>query len=197
VRVRTGTYAGFLVDGKGIVVAEEPGASVAVTGTIRVKNTPAGAGVQVIGLTVDLSLAPGGLPFDAESNIGPVLVSRCILRGFAGQTAEDAARVASSTRVLFHECELRGGDAAFIFSSSQGGHGVRVTSSTVELHGCVVRGGRGGSDWDGTPEDDLYSGEVGGAALSLTSSVALAVRTTFTGGRGGNSSSDFLETRCP
>jgi hypothetical protein len=168
VLVRIGTYAGFAIDGKGIVVAEGSGATAAVTSTVRISNTPGGTGVQLIGFTIDRSATAASPPFDAAANVGAVVISRCILRGFHGFPPTHAAHVASSTHVLFQDCEVRGGDAPVLFPISQGAYGLRVSNSQVELHGCAVRDGRGGTDWDGG-DDDLYSGEAGGTALRLGS----------------------------
>ncbi len=199
VLVRGGTYAGFVVDGKGIVVAEAPGNTVAISGSVRVMQIPAGAGVQMIDLTVDLSGTPGLPPLEVASCTGPVVVARCILRGFDGPAPTDAARVASSTRVFFHDCELAGGDAPWSFNLDRGARGLRVTSSAVEVHRSTVTGGRGGSSWDGTDQDDIWFGQDGGSGMSLTGSSALVERSTITGGAGADSSSDVFDPgpNCP
>ncbi len=194
--VRDGTYAGFVVSGKGLVIAETPGQTVSITGPVGVFLTPAGTGVQLIDLTIDLSTMPGVRPLDVGSNTGPVSVARCILRGFDGPSPSDAARVTASTRVFFHECEIAGGDAPWTFDNSRGAHGLRAVNSSIEVHRSTVTGGRGGSSWDGTDQDELYQGHDAGAGLLLENASALAERSTFRGGGGGNSSSHLFETVC-
>lgn len=197
VLVRDGTYAGFVIDGKGLVVATDAGASAAITGQVRIQNTPVGTGTQVLGFVVDLSTTPAGQPLAISSNAGAVVVSRCILRGFDGSVPAVAVSIGGSANVLLHGCEVAGGDAGFTNSFSRGANGLEVAGSHVELHDCTLTGGRGGSDFTGAADDDLYSGQPGGSAMSLSNSSGSAERSSFTGGRGGDSSSDFLETRWP
>jgi len=196
VRVRSGTYAGFVVDGKWLVVAEEPGADALVTGRVILRNVPLAGGVQCIGLRVEPSASPAGPSLEIGPSAGPVTISRCDVRGWNGVIPFSAARASDAQRVLFHDSALTGGNAPGLNSSERGAPGVEAATSAVEFHGCLVTGGRGGSSWNGTDNDDLFDGQLGGAGLLLSSGTAAGERTTFVGGRGGDSSSHLFDIRC-
>ncbi len=196
VRVRSGTYAGFVVDGKWLVVAEEPGADALVTGRVLVRNAPITGGVQVIGLRIEPSTAPGGASLEIGPSIGHVTLSRCTMRGWNAASPLAAMRVTDAQRVLLHDCSANGGHAAAVNSSSVGAPGIEVSTSSVELHGCTTTGGRGGSNWDGSDNDTLFDGQLGGAGLRIASGGAHAERSTFVGGLGGDSSSHVFDIRC-
>jgi len=196
VRVRSGTYAGFVIDGKWIVVAEEPGADAWITGRVVVRNVPITGGVQCIGLRIEPSIATRDAALEIGPSSGPVAISRCTVSGRNSSIPSAAVRVTDAQRVLFHDASMSGGHASSVNSSSIGAAGIEVATSSVELHGCIATGGRGGSNWDGTDNDTLFDGQLGGPGLRVASGSAHAERSNFVGGRGGDSSSHFLDLRC-
>jgi len=196
VRVRSGVYAGFIVDGKWLVVAEEPGAETLITGRVIVRNVPVAGGVQCIGLRLEPTTNPGGSSLHIGPSIGPVTISRCTIRGWSSTVPSTAVSVTSAERVLLHECSSIAGNASAVLSNSAGAPGIEVAASYVEIHGGSATGGRGGSTWSGSDNDDLFDGTIGGPGLRVSSGSTHAERTSFIGGRGGDSSSHLFDIRC-
>ena len=168
----TGTYAGFVVDGKALTIVRAGRDVVHVAGTVEVKNLPAAETLLLGGFEVQgqshaqASLVKPALVLTADA--GGVRVQNSRLLGgnctsatdFTPPNAPPAVVLAQAGDVAFASCEIRGGTGGGISHTwldsvgGNGGHGVSCDGSRAALYDCTSTGGRGG---DGA----LWSGDGG------------------------------------
>jgi len=206
--VAPGTYTEVVqVDGKGIaIVADGNPALTASLATLEVRNIPAGQTFLLDGFLLDLPdvfLGPD-IPFVAEDNLGSLRLQDCTFRGDPGYQGQGqlgawpgtvAAQVRDSASVTFHHCTFEGGDGASLFdedidfTATDGGHGLQVISSTVDLHDSFARGGVAGSFYDTVGS----TGRSGGSAVHASGTSVVQVHgSTLIGGHGGAADCDFF-----
>src|SRR5688572_11647178 len=160
--VRTGTYAGFVVDGKGLSIVADAGALVQVAGAVVIQNLPASGFVLLSGLKVAVpgsaAFSPPGL--ELLDDAGFARLSDCEFRGAQGASnasnfsncslvgpGSNGVEIAGSARVLFQDCALIGGTGGTAFKKCKGGtggDGLFTQTSAVALYDCTIRGGTGG-----------------------------------------------------
>lgn len=194
VRVRTGTYPGFTIDGKWLVVVEEPGASVVVDGRAILRNVPADRGLQILGLSFLPASTVAGSTVEIGPNAGPVTLDDCVVHGRNAANPGIAVQALSTPLLLLRHCTLLGGSGTYAWMPQPGAPALQVAQTRVELHECFATGGRGGTNNDGS--DDDYSGASGGPGVRLVASPGFAVRSAIQGGAGGSSSSDLFQQYC-
>lgn len=183
VLVRQGLYDNFTVNGKSLsIVADSPLVFVTTPGNsgnpgITVTNLPAGGSVLVRGLHsyfgVSVLSCAGPVWFEEVETFG--LSASCSVGGHSG------ALVASSARVTFVRCTLRGellGNTMVPALSS--GPGLSASASTVQAVDCQILGGEGRAQGFGSR---ALPGATG-LRLSGASTVTLA-GCTVQGGGGG------------
>lgn len=178
VLVRSGTYGAFTVDGKGVSVVADLGASVVVFGGVRVKNLAPGQLVLLSGLTV---AAPGVDALVAQDNQGTLRVESTALQAYATSTFSlvSGAVLTNCVDVAFEHVSAQGGTAMQSFATA--GDGVRATNSRLALVDCQIVGSAGANGDSGSPAP----GTSGGAGLRAFSGEIYATGCTFVGGAGG------------
>lgn len=194
--VRSGSYAGFSLIGRGVDVVAEAGAVVQVTGTVTVSNLASGDRVVLSNLISTRGLV-------VMQNAGEVRVQECTFRGTPATglgcswspNAGPGVLVQSNLGgVALVRCLVTGGQGGGNpcctcqdNPGSDGGAGLRIAGGEVALFECVVEGGRGGEA--GGPAGD------GGTAVDVQGTSGdgvLLAGCTVRGGRGGDSWGDFV-----
>ena len=181
------------VDGKGIsLVADGNPALITSLATLEVRNIPAGQTFLLDGFFLDLPNAFLGpdIPFVAQDNLGALRIQNCTFHGDPGYTGQGqiggyagtvTAQVWDSASVTFHHCTFEGSNGASLFdedidfTATNGGHGLQVISSVVDVYDSFVRGGVAGSYYD-TVGMTGKSGGSGGSGVLLTGSTRCSVR---------------------
>lgn len=174
--VRAGGYASFTVNDKALDLVADSGASVLVSGSVRIEQLAAARTVTLTGFAVEAtSLSPALV---LTNDAGSVRIQGCSIEGFDGADCQPstmhggpAAAVDHCVDVSFARCTLNGGDAGDYSGYGYGGDGARALAadtSGIALHDCTLRGGRGAS-WTNTcplPHGYGYAG-AGAAAMSV------------------------------
>lgn len=187
--VRGGSYTGFQIDGKSLIVAADAGASVTVTvhtsgQRLRVANLSGAQSVSLLGLDVRTGpLAPIGPYIVAvEDCAGPVLLEDCTIATPppVGGTLSfgDGLRIDDSAAVTLVRSTI---DVST--GSGLGGVGaaIRTTDSQVFVHDCELFGMRG-TEGESTFETP---GGIGAAGVDQVGGRVVLVSSTVTGGEGG------------
>lgn len=201
--VKSGSYAGFTIDGKGVVVAEDTGANVQIQSTIVVRNLPLAGRVVLGGLKVRAPTTSSATSFGlhAQNNAGAIRLHACDIAGGDGangapncSTILDASpgsvgmQLESSPNVAFTECYAWGGKGgnqgcAISETPGAGGDAVACQSSRVVAYMSEFFAGDAGSGGDGPAS--------GGDAVRLDAgSGAFVAGSLVLGGRGSNPTLD-------
>ncbi len=205
--VKSGTYLPssgtvLLLDGKGLSIVAEAGATVVLPG-LHVTHVPPGHWVVLRGLTLDGTLAGAFQTATALRVDGPassVWVEECTLRGSDGSadpffflpTAPGLGVLAQAeASVTLQRCTVQGGRGWNATGGIQkwfpgnGAPGVAALDSSVALHGCTVTGGDIGPG-DSTQFGNPFFSPLGGAGLEVSNSgFAHVAGSTLTGGATG------------
>lgn len=195
--VASGTYSGFTITNKSVSIYAMPGADVQVLTSVSVVALHESKTVVIHGLNV-ATQDFGGLQNPWALRVigcsGPVRIENCTFEATNHpgcscpfpEIGRPAVTVASSDRVAFQGCTLRGGlgqgqGPGSTAAASRGGHGLTVLESSVVLYDCRVIGGEGG------PAE--YTPGAGGFGIELRPSFfeseMLASNTLVRGGVGG------------
>lgn len=162
--VKTGSYAGFTIDGKGVVVVEDASANVQIQSTIVVRNVPLASRVVLNGLKVRPPARSNQSAFGlrAQNNAGAIRLHQCDIAG--GNGADGAP------------------DCSTILHASPGSVGMQFESSPdVAFTECYAWGGKGGNH--GCP---LFENPGNGAdAVACQSSRVVAYMSEFFAGDTG------------
>jgi hypothetical protein len=187
-----GAYAAFSLDGKGLTLAALPGAAVSVGYGSLVQNVPASSYVVLHGLSTGGAMPSGVDGLALVNNAGHVRLEDCTLRGansFAGGTIRggEALWIDACARVALVGCNATGGNGknsgSALTAGGSAGDGVRLRDSTLALHGCELRGGRGG-----------VNGGEGGDGVNAQQSVLFVAGSQLSGGEGGDALTSALCT---
>ncbi|MEM7306804.1 MAG: hypothetical protein AAF682_09045 [Planctomycetota bacterium] len=212
--VESGSYAGFTVQSKPLTITADLGASIDISGTVRVELLDAGEVVVLSGLDVDANGA--GTALWLESNVGPVHVERCtfIGTGLPIFIPGHAVQLASCDSTTFTDCTIQAttagsSDAGVLsqssdirlyesvcvgasgLSSANGGAGCRVIGGTLFASGTTFTGGTGGAGGVSGPFMICSDGGPGGTGLSLENNLftgdpdGTILDCSFNGGAGG------------
>ena len=193
--VREGGYAAFAIDGQGVSVVADTGATPIFVGSVDSLGDPC---VPITGLDADDVVVLRGLEFDQfiplgipgtlveVSGGGTVLLEECILKD-----GRPCLRAGPGTNVALERCTLEGlaGVYATFFFSYGPGAGI-VVEGEVALHGSSAQGGKGNDGfYDGLHSFPAQAGEdavriSGAGALFLADSELL-------GGTGGDGYTEF------
>ncbi|MBK9386106.1 MAG: hypothetical protein IPN34_14940 [Planctomycetes bacterium] len=166
VLVRAGTYSAFAIRQKSLVVeGDGPGAvSLGFTANLAISDIDVSRSVVVRHIDV---ISSSFAPLLVTNCAGTVSVEDCRFLAVFAQSATPGAYIAGSARTALVRCELRG-DAVRSFEV-----GLRVSGSTVHLHGCRING-----------SSPMTSAASGADGCDLRSSALYATGTTFAGGDG-------------
>lgn len=198
--VRSGTYAGFALVQRSLLVRGDVNAKVVVAGGVAVADTPAGGVVLLADLEIrgadappTFSNLPGGNALALLDNAGFVRVQGCLLRGgmgavtsgFVSTPGGDGCSMESSPKTALVDCTLNGGlgggNPFFSSLGGVGGHGLRTRTSGPALYDCTVLGGQGGYANEGVGQ----TGGPGGPGCEVLDYGIFASNTSFRGGMGG------------
>lgn len=173
VRIQSGTYSGFTINGKSVDVIEAQGATVQVDGAIRVLNLAGDEQVLVRGLSATVDLQASNVHL-LQNNLGFVWIEDCELvnDGLGQYTSPHGLTVEECEAVALIRCEITGSTAG------PSGDGINADLSNITIHECTVTGGPGSYGLTGTNH--------GGDGLSMRNSAIFATLSSFTGGVGGN-----------
>lgn len=140
VLVRDGTYTSFSLTGKGIVIAADQGANVALRFTSFVSDVPAGQELVLSGLTSGTGTEPSVLTLTGCE--GEVWIQDCDFTGVALHFLDEpCVRVTDCHAVVVTGSSFRGFDSTLI--QSDGGAGLRIEDSNVHVYDSTITGGRG------------------------------------------------------
>lgn len=205
VLVKSGTYAGFMVDDKAVAVVADAGAVVNVLGTVHIGALAAGKTVVLDRLNVmtpytGVSVNSYGLR--AVNCAGRIRVQGCTLSGAHGNpdglgpgcvavgstSGWEGAYLDHCSDVAFSLCVLRGGSASDLYEFPQcdgqpvygdhGGNGLKSWFSTVSLYDCQSFGGAGSDAW--------FGGGAAGSGIEAGMSNIDASNVLMAGGKGGD-----------
>src|SRR5262245_8815144 len=160
--VRAGTYQGFDVAAKSLVILADPQNSVGVSTTISVHDLAAGqsfvlSGVlagSVYGESLRLSNSAGALRFESES-------VTCAYYATLGH----GATVLGCSDVAFFGCSMTGAVPAH---QGTPGAGLKIDASRVALHGCTAVGGAGYAGYHMGTGGSSINGSLGGVGCWIT-----------------------------
>jgi hypothetical protein len=184
--VRGGSYSGFSILNKELVVAADGAAMVIVNGSVDVANLAGGRTVVLAGLHVIAPFSSTALRL--AGNQGPVRVIDGVYEGGSG--GRPGVELYYSFGVAFSRTIMRGGvgrtgtapcSGCPVIPAGPGGEGMLNASTPVALYGATLIGGVGGSHlWYGA------AGATGGHAYNSTFGSLFASGTHFTGQVGGS-----------
>ncbi len=204
--VKAGTYSGFSVTGKGLVITAELGATPVVAGKVTVAGVGGGATLVLDGLSVTPA---AGRAFEASSCAGTLWLEDCTLLagpGFPTLPFDDCVgidvddcdavvllRTVATAGDSFgllpnglqaNDSEVHAYDCTFTGDlHSPGGRGASLDGGFLFASGTTFRGGDG-EDGSGGPFGGC-DGENGGHALQLVNATADTMDCTFEPGQGG------------
>ncbi|MEO2093817.1 MAG: right-handed parallel beta-helix repeat-containing protein [bacterium] len=195
------TYAGFVIDAKGLTLIALPGVTHEIQGQIVVRNLPATSWVRLDGLVVR------GRPFIGSTenetalrldlNAGAVHLHGCDVLGGSGPDdfynsgyadGGHGVHVSDCAQVAFLDCDLQGGNGAGVIGSFKGlggtgGRGVWAQNTAAAVYDSRCIGGAGGTA--GT------TGGRGGDGYRAEGVGLFASGSHFEGGDGGDAD-DFI-----
>ena len=181
-KIDPGPYAGARVEGKGLVLLALPGGPVHVSGSLEVRNLPAGSVFVLSGVDIKWTGSQSTHDVDAlwiEDCLGVVQVQRGEFEGsshwdgFGGFDAVGSgARVVGSPRVFFTDCTLKGAATGYVsgLPPQAGGSGLRSIDSVVALYDCSLRGGKGTDESSPAGGDGGDGAHVQGLGLFVSGS---------------------------
>lgn len=184
--VSPGHYSGFTISAKSLtVVGRQPflGDPV-VDGELRIESLGAGQRVVIKGLDVHASLlnASGLTVF---LNQGAVRIESVDAYGGLGSATyppSSGAYVSQCADIAFTDCLLVGG-GGFAWPN-EGGAGLSVQTSSIELAQCSLIGGVGAD----APAGMSAQGSRGGPGMASLQTLGFASQLQIFGGNGGNGS---------
>ena len=188
VLVKSGSYDGFTIDGKELVVTADQGELVGIEGTVTVQNLAADQCVELRGLVVFGTLAFFGVEeaLTLQDNAGRVWVEDCTAQsaGLMVSGKVPTVSVTACASVAFARCTLLGWNGS---GAEDGGDALCATDSQVWIYDSTLTGGQSGS----IQIIPGIAAKTGGSGLRLTDGFAFASGTDFAGGPGGPGSSLF------
>ncbi len=197
--VKSGNYAGFTIDGKGVVVVQDSGASAQILGTIAVQDVPVASRVVLNGLKVrpPASSTASAYGLHARDVAGALRLHRCDIAGANGaHGAADCStmlpaisgsvgmRLENAPDVAFTECYAWGGKGgnhgcAVSGAPGAGGDAVVCASSSAVLYLSELFAGDAGSGGAGSANGGDSARLDAGSGIFSAGSLVL-------GGRGSN-----------
>ena len=177
VLIRSGTYAAFAINGKGLSIVPESGA-VVYTGPIEVGNLPEPSDVLLGGLLVRGEEGPAVWLHDCEGTVRlhQLQVLEPAPPWKDAVTNSPALQVELCTDVGVDGCRLPAGDTAPDFDGS---HALVARGSSVMLFDSVFLGDEG-------DEAATFDGDNGGSGAQVDASFLFAARCRFVGRSGGD-----------
>ncbi len=192
--VKTGTYSGFTIQDKSLVVVADAGAIVDVQGSVRVDGLAAGRSALVAGIVVHgpSSQPPGAGAFTASHDAGALRLEDCTIlgaNGFSTTPARTGVVLDTDADVALVACTVQGGfgarDAVDPRDGAPGESALSARSSAVAVHDSILRGGSGGDGNLGAGQVDAGDGGAGGSACRVEDGFVFLGGSELLGGAGG------------
>ena len=191
-----GGYAGFTIDGKGLVVSTmNPGAGMS-TGAITIKNLAAGQTVVLRGLVATAPASPPASGLRVLDCAGTVRTEECYFTGSSptalGAVGRSGISCTNAASLVLFYTSVDGGRGASSdtndWNAMDGGPGLFLEDSTAWVHWGQVRGGNGGSHFDPDilPTENFQCGDGAPGAFLYENATLTCAGTTFSGGNGGS-----------
>lgn len=187
VLVRSGDYEPFVIDGIGISLVADEGASVhvhATTGPLVsvIRNVPAGQRVVVRGVrfSVGTRLMLLGPLLHVDNCAGVVWVEDTVVDSVPGVPTfytlgqRESARVENSPQVVLVASTFRGSTGSATAGNEIGSRGLRAFGSSVFMHGCTVY-----------PGGTVVAGGTGMEAIAVVGGLMVLRDCVVVGGPGG------------
>lgn len=186
--VKSGSYPGFSILDKAVLVVADEAAAVDVQGSVVVSSVSAGKTTLLAGLVVYGSTSQPA--FLALDDLGSLRVEDCTLLGrdaTASSSGQVGAQLDTDADVAFVSCTIRGGAGYANLDpyDPTGASAILSTSSTVAIQDSVVVGGAGGNGVDSESIADGTNGGPGGAACRVLHGFLFLAGTEASGGGGG------------
>ena len=150
--VRSGTYTGFAVVAKPLVLIADTDALVTITSEVSVEAIPFGQHFALAGMRLQPTTAPA-YALRLTDNAGTLWIERNLLRGtsdpLGNNLARAAVRVQTSGEVAFMANTIQGGhgftqeDEDFGNHPTSGAPGVDALDVNLTFYDCFVNGGNG------------------------------------------------------
>lgn len=168
--VKSGTYAGFSVNNKALVITADLG-HVVLADQVGVSNLAASKSVTISGITI--SGNSGGIGLDMAANMGPILIERCSISGSGIPIFQinTGMRVSNCQNVTLSLCSVS------VASGSGTYNGLDAFNSSVHVYESTIQGGHG--------DPVITAGFPGGNGMQLSGGFLFASGSSFTGGNGG------------
>lgn len=184
--VRAGTYPGFAVTGKSLVIAGDTGPAPDVQGSVAVSQLAAGQTVTFQHLQVQGS--PGAAAVLATDNAGALWIEDCSISGTYGGASSlpnpgIGLRAKDCASLHVRRSTIAGASGPGL-AFAPGSDAVSLTSSETEVFSCTFQGGRGGPAAV-VSSCSMETGGTGGTALRAEGSKVLFQSSAALGGNGG------------
>ncbi len=192
VLVGGGTYPGFTLAAKSLVIVADEGARVVIDGTVIVHSLAFGQTATLQGLEIQVQGLETGLCTIA--NEGAVWIEECEVRTSTSYGARPGLEAVACASVVVRRSSIVGGHGGWEYGDP-GGPAVSVRESTAGFFSCTLTGGEGG--WSGAfwGSCETDGGKVGGPGVLTENATVLLQDVAAQGGRGG--SGDYCSLGSP
>jgi predicted outer membrane repeat protein len=207
--VRSGSYAGFDVRDKGLVILRDVGALVTIDGTISIEGLSASKTFVLGGFVVNgpVSSLGSGPALTLLQDTGHMRIEDCELHGGRGYGGSGnpwnpgavGVDMQNCFDAAFVRCTISGGDGegtapgmGFFDFGGGGGDALRARFSAVAAYDCTLRAGAGGGgEGEGGDGGTAYDHDQGGGGAFLSRCSLQAGNGGYAhgygiGGHGGN-----------
>jgi len=180
--VGAGTYPGFTIDGKSLILVALPQGAANVQGTVFVQGLAPHQEVALVGFNVSATPSTAASALLASNNLGDLLLQACTLTA-SGPGATPGVDLIASSSVALVRCTAKGADSSLggSFPLNLGGDGVRSTASRLAVYDSTMLGGKGG------PTCEMLITGGGWGYLGAQASLLFVSGSTARGGDGGDS----------
>ncbi len=174
VLVKSGSYPGFTVDAKSVVISADLGHVVTVAGQVVVQNIGAAQSVAISGLAIQAPSMSGQTALACANSAGPILIENCDALG-----AGFLLFVIGGCAVVSHCAQVSITDCSFALEPNSGPlDAMSIDHSNVAMYDCIAIGGNG--------RDSFVTGA---RAVRVDAGFLLVSGSTLTGGTGANGTS--------
>jgi hypothetical protein len=182
--VHAGTYPGFTVAAKSLVITANAGEDV-VVGSVFVQDLGAGQSLTLQGLRIQ---GIEDFALQASDSAGAVWIEDCELEGHESSSpwspGRGALMASGCASVVLRRSTFVGGFGGLL-SGGPGGDALVLRESTVAVFSCSIEGGYGGFGGDDILGCSGEDGQRGGDGIVTELGELLLQASTVIGGHGG------------
>ncbi len=187
IRVWSGNYSAFVLDGKRVIfMAKDGPGTVSVSGETSIKNIPAGSAMSIAGFDFQ-GIQSTGYALEIEGCLGSVRIRDCSI---TGADVSSAAFITDCVDVAMFDTDLISG-WTWVSGWEHGISGrncMIIVDSTLSAYSCVFEGA------SGTTAD--HTGDNGGSGSTAVWAAGICqvylAKCTLIGGNGGNGADPSL-----